>query len=58
MHMLGFKQLDFTVIYKCHTVQLITLSRKLGTLRSITQYTAFILCCEVSQTCHYIVVCD
>jgi len=30
MHMLGFKQLDFTMVYKCYTVQLITLARKLG----------------------------
>jgi len=58
MHMLGFKQLDFTMVCKCYTVQLITLARKFGALHSINQYTAFILCCEVSQTCSYIFLCD
>jgi hypothetical protein len=45
MHMLGFKLLDFTMVYKCYTVQLITLARKLGALQSVNQYTDFILCC-------------
>jgi hypothetical protein len=40
--MLGFKQLGFTMAYKCYRVQVIILSRKFGILHSINQHTAFI----------------
>jgi len=33
-------------------------ARKFGALHSINQYTAFILCCELSQTRNYIFLCD